>query len=368
MDEPEIKEILSVISADVNYVINELNHIKYVPFNNHEILKQVDEDINSVRVFLSELRKIDSLVNKPDWFDEFILSATVFGDNGKSINRSILLPIILLRNLSHYDINDLPGAGNLIDRLMMDRIFFEVLERKGVDKIEISRDILLSKSLIKDNNLDNNSAVRFLDDLALHFESSSFIDLHEYDGVRYFNKENFDYYIDWQLTFSGIEALKEINMKRSKSHNKRSDAKSITNKLRSLYDFYSELKVASYEAGYKFDNTKELLAEKSKSLETGKNKRAVRKLPVINKIKSRIDDIKKKSVTKKKAKITKKAEVKKIADTKKKAKITKKVEAKKISATKKKAKISKKADLKKASVIKKTADKIKKAAIKKKKK
>jgi glycosidase len=350
MDELEVKEILSAISTDVNYIINELNHIKYVPFDNLEILKQVDEDINSVRVFLSALREIDSLRIKPDWFDKLLLSTTVFGDNGKSINRILLLPIILLRNLSHYDINDLPGAGNLIDRLMMDRIFFEVLERKNVDHVDISRNIFLSKSLIKDDIRDNNSAAKFLDNVAMHYESSSFIGLHDYDGVRYFNKENFDDYIDWQLTFSGIDALKEINMKRLKSHKKGSDAKSITNKLRSLYDFYSELKVASYEAGYKFDNTKELLTEKPKSLETGKRKRAVRKHPVLNKIKTRIADIKKKSVTKKKAKVTKKAEAKKISD------------------TKQKSKISQKAELKKTSVIKKAADKIKKAGIKKKKK
>jgi glycosidase len=355
MDKSEIKEIFSGISADVNYVINELNHIKYVPVNNEEILKKIEEDINSSRTFLSSLREIDSLDNKPDWFDKFALTITIFGENGKSINRSILLPIILLRNLSHYEMNDLPGTGNLIDRLMMDRIFFEVFAGKVTDHEDIGKKIFLSKAIIKDDIQDNKNAVKFLDNVAMHFESADFIGLHEFEGVRYFNKENFESYIDWQLTFSGIEAIKEMNMIHSKSHHTKPDAKGITNKLRSLYDYYSQLKVASYESGYKFDEMKKLLSEESESLQTGISKRAIKKLPVVSKIKIKLVDIKKKSDTKRKIKRTKKAATKKISDIKKEAKITKKAEAKKTS------------DKKKKSVKKKITDILNKAGTKKKK-
>jgi hypothetical protein len=348
MDDPENKDFLSAVSADIDYVIKELNHIKYVPFNNQEILTVIQNDINSVRMFLSAVREIDSLDNKPDWFDKFTLSLTLFGENGKSVNRSLALPIIMFKILSRYEINDLPGTGDLIDRLMLDRIFMEVLERQGLDRIDINRNISLSKALIRDK-IKSNNAVIFLDDIALNYESASFIELHEYDGVRYFNKENFECFVDWQLTTSGIDAIKELNMKRSKSQNSKSDAKRITNKLRSLYDFYSELKVASYESGYKFDKTKKLLTDKSKPLVSVSSKKTVRKPSALSKIKTRIADIKIKTDVKKKAKKTKKAETKKISD------------------TIKKAKKIKKAEKKKTSVIKKKTDKINKAETKKKK-
>jgi hypothetical protein len=347
MDKTEIKEILSGIFRDVNYFINELNHIKNIPFNNQEILKRVEEDINASRLYLSALREIDSLDNKPDWFNKSVLSITVFGENGKSLNRSLLLPIIVLRNLSHQEINDLPGSGNLIDKLMMDRIFFEVFAGKGTDHDDIGNKIFLSRAIINYDIPDNNNAVKFLDNAASHYESANFIGLHEFKGVRYFNKENFELYLDWQLTFSGIEALKELNMRNSKSKKTKSDTKKITNKLRSLYDYYSSLKVASYEAGYEFDKTKKLLNEEPKSIETGINKKAVKKQTAMSKIKSKISDIKKKSDTKKKTKITKKADKKKISETKKKAKIKKKVEAKKISDIIKKSNKIKKSDMKK---------------------
>jgi hypothetical protein len=312
--------------------------------------------------------EIDSLNNKPDWFDEFALSLPIFGENGKSINRSLLLPIIVLRNLSHYEINDLPGSGNLIDKLMMDRIFFEVLAGMGVDNEDTDKKIFLSRAIIKDDIPDNINGAKFLDNVASHYESANFIGLHEFEGIRYCNKENFESYLDWQLTFAGIEALKEINMKSSKPRHTKSDAKRITNKLRSLYDYYSRIKVASYEARYDFDKTKKLLEDKSKSNETGIKTGVVKKRTTMNKIKSRLVDIKKSSDAKNKAKKTKRADKKKISVIKKKAKIEKKADKKKVSVTKKKAKITKKADKKKISIIKKKSDKLKKSDMKKKRK
>ena len=353
MDKTEMKEIISIISTDINYVISELNRIKHAPLNNDEILSRVVENINSARIFLSAIRETDSLDDKPGWFDKFALSIPIFGENGKSINRSLLLPIILLRNLSHHEINDLPGSGNLIDKLMMDRIFSEVLASKGLPHEDISKKIFLSRAIIKDDIQDSNNAVKFLDNVIMHFESADFIGLHEYEGVRYFNKENFETYLDWNLTFSGIEAIKEIIMKSPKSHNSKSGTKGITNKLRSLYDYYSQIKVASYEAGYKFDGTKKLLHKELKSIETGIKIGSVKKQTAMNKIKHRMADIKKKSAAKKKVKIIKKAEAKKVSDTKKKVKITKKIEAKNISATKKKATKKKKTDIKKKADTKK---------------
>jgi glycosidase len=335
----EIKDILSAISNDVNYVINELNHIKNVPFNNLEIIKQIEEDINFARMFLSSIREIDFFDNKPDWFNKFAVSLTIFGENGKSINRRILLPIILLRNLSHYEINDLPGTGNLIDKLMIDKIFFEMLDRTGIDHSDISQILFLSRAIIKDDIPDNINAVKFLKNIEAHFESADFIGLHEYEGVLYFNKENFESYIDWQLTFSGIEAIKVLNMKGPKSHNTKAGEIRITNKLRSLYDYYSRIKIASYEAGYKLEDSEKLLDKELKSIKTGIKTGIVKKKNAINKIKSRIVDIKKKSITKKKVKKAKKTEARNVSDTKKKAKFTKKIEAKKISDTKKKTRI-----------------------------
>jgi glycosidase len=318
MDKSEIKEILSEISGDVNYLINELNHIKHSPFNNAEILKSIKEDIDSSVLFLDTLREIDVLENKPAWFDKSVSSVTIFGENGKSINRIMLLPVIVFRNLSQHNMYDLPGTGNLLNRLMMDKIFFDVLEAKGVSQSDIGKKIFLARAIINVNDHDNKDAAKFMENIDSQYESADYIGLHDFEGKRYFNKENFESYIDWQLTFSGIAAIKEINMKRTKSHNTKSGAKGITNKIKTLYDFYSRVKTASYESGYKFEDTKKLLEEINKPAAI-KVKKVKKKSP-ITKLKSKIADIKVKSAVKKIAKTEKKADKKKKADTKKKVK------------------------------------------------
>ena len=338
MDRPEIMEVISEISNDVDYLINELNHIKHTPFNNIEILMNINEDIHSSGSLLSSLREIDSLDNKPDWFDKSIPSFPIFGDNGNSINRILLLPVIIFRNLSQHDISDLPGTGNLLNRLMMDKIFYDVLETKGTSKSDIGKKIFLARAIININTHDNNDAAVFMENIDIQYESANYIGLHDFEGKRYFNKENFNTYVDWQLTFSGIEAIKEINMKRVKSHNSKSNAKGITNKIKTLYDFYSRIKTASYESGYKFDDTKKLLEEIAKPVEPGKKKTTVKKKSPITKLKSRIADIKKKSAVKKIAKTEKKADTKEKTAIKKKAKTEKKADKKKKADTKKKIK------------------------------
>ncbi|MDR3610053.1 MAG: alpha-amylase family glycosyl hydrolase [Ignavibacteriaceae bacterium] len=354
MDKPEIKGILSDISADINYFVNELNRIKHSPVNNIDVLEKINEDITSSCNFLSALRQIDSLDNKPVWFDNMVLSITIFGENGKGINRNLLLPVIVFRNLSHYEINDLPGSGNLLNKLMMDRIFFEVLENKGAGHDDIGKLIFLSKAIIKDDIPDTDNAVKFLDNVTSHIESADFIGLHEFEGIKYFNKENFESYLDWQLTFSGIDAFKEINMKKLKSHLPKSNAKGITNKIKTLYDFYNRIKVASYEAGYKLEEAKKLLGDKTDSVETGIKKGAVKKQTTLNKIENKIAGINKKTVIKKKAKLKKKADTKKLSKTKKEAKIKKKADTKKLAETKKKL------DRKKKETAKKNKDDTKK--------
>jgi glycosidase len=305
MDKPEIKEILSNIADDVNYFINELNHIKHAHINNEVTLKNIREDINSTRVVLSVLREIDSQSNKPDWIDKALPSITIWGDNGKAINRSILLPILLFRSLSHAEINDIPGSGNLLNRLMMDKIFFEVMGNKGVNESEISHKISLSGAVLTDDVSDNKDTVGFLNNVAMQNESSDFIGLHEHEGIKYFNKENFESYIDWQFTLSSVESAKDIKTG-IKSHDiTLSDEKKITKKIKYLYEFYSKIKNASIESGYKFDKLKELLEDKP-----GLHKAA------IDKNTTKKNDIKKKT--------TKKQVINKISDKKKKTKSKKK--------------------------------------------
>jgi len=71
-----------------------------------------------------------------------------------------------------------------------------VLENKGSGHDDIGKKIFLSKAIIKDDIPDNKNTVKFLENVASHYESADFIGLHEFEGVKYFNKENFESYLD----------------------------------------------------------------------------------------------------------------------------------------------------------------------------
>jgi hypothetical protein len=329
MDISEIKEINSLISDDVNYFIDELNRLKHSPVNNQEVIKKVQDDIESSCSLLSLLREIDVMDDKPVWFNKALTSITIFGENGRSINRSFLLPLIVFRAISHYDFNDFPGLGNLSDKIMLYNIFGEVFGAKGLSPDDIGQRTLLLNALLTNHTPRFKDPSGILDNIASHIESADFIGLHLYEGVRYFNKENFDSYLDWQLTLSGIEVIKEINMKSTKSRTTKPNAKGITNKIQSLYELYGRIKTASYDAGYKLDEAKKLLKDESESIKSVLKPKAVKKKTAISKIKSKIADIKKKSVTKKKVKAAKKSDKKKISEEKKKSKIIKKTKTKK---------------------------------------
>ena len=265
----EIKQIYSDLSGDIEYFVNELNNIKHLPIDNKEIIKKVEDDVKAARLFLYTMTTTDNRKKNPAWFNDAKSSVTIFGKNGKSVNRHLLLPLIVLRNISKHNIDDLPGTGSLFNRLMMDRILQEVLENKGVRYPELSSLLFLSRALLEIIKTDYKAPFSLLEEIASHKETAEFIGIHEYKGIRYFNKENFYSFVDWQLTFAGIEINSE-------------------DKFKSLYDFYSKLKTASEKAEFKFDELLSSLEGKPSRIGSSKKptikKPAAHKSPVAKKV------------------------------------------------------------------------------------
>jgi hypothetical protein len=160
----------------------------------------------------------------------------------------------------------------------MDRIIQEVLEYRGIQFPEPSSKLLLSMALLNINKTDYKTPFTLLEDIASQQETASYIGLHDFEGTRYFNKENFDTYMDWQFTFGAIESAKTMPVKASISKMKEIKENSIEDKIKSAYDFYNMIKEASEKVNYKFDDLIKLLKEKVPSHGNG-----IDKLPVSTK-------------------------------------------------------------------------------------
>lgn len=301
LDNKEVKQIYSDLAGDINYFVNELNNIKHTPLDNKEIVNKVEEDVSASRIFLASLNEIDMRKNVPAWFIETKSTVTILGNNGSSVNRYLLLPLIILRNIAHYKTEDLPGSGSLFNRLMMDRILQEVMENKGVQNPDLGNIIFLSKALAESHNTGYLTPFNMLNNIVSHQNTVEYIGLHEFQGIRYFNKENFNLYLDWQFTFAGIASIKteSENVPVSKV---KSIQISFAEQIKSLFEFYSSIKTASEKAEYKFDVLLKSFEEK----------------PVVHAA-SKKNDLKKISVVEKE-KVKKKADVKKATTAKSKSK------------------------------------------------
>jgi len=253
-DSKEVKQVYSDLAGDITYFVNELNNIKHIPVDSKEIVKNAEEDVKASRNVISMLNKLDTKKKNTGWFNNAKSSVTIFGENGKSINRDLLLPLIILRNIAQDDIDDLPGFGSLFNRIMMNRIIQEVLENKGMQNPELGSKIFLLKALSVIKRTDYDSPVALLKDIASQTETSELIGLHDFKGVRYFNKENFNIIMDWYLTFAAIASEKSKSVSVTASKVIKAKEKSFTDKFKSLYGFYSKIKASSESAEYKFDS------------------------------------------------------------------------------------------------------------------
>ncbi len=298
LDNKEIQQIYSELAGNIDFFVNELNNIKNVPLDKKEIIKNIEEEIKASRLFLYSLNEIDIPMKIPAWFDDAKSSITIYGENGKKINRNLLLPLIILKNIAHRGIDDIPGIGSLFNRLMMDRILQEILENRGIQYSEINNKLLLSRAIVNLNKTDYKTPNELLKDIIVNRELVEFIGLHDYRGIRYFNKENFNLLLDWQFTFAAMAPPKpELALSKVKKATTITDA----DKFKSLYEFYNSIKTASQKAEYKFD----VLLKSFEPPIVSTKKAADKKNSVVNK----------KEVTKKasiqKASTVKKDEVKK---------------------------------------------------------
>jgi glycosidase len=311
LDNKEIKQAYIDLEGDINYFVNELNNIKHIPIDNKEIVKKVEEDIKASQLFLFTLNGTDNQKKTPIWFTDAKSSVTILGENGKSVNRNLLLLLIILRNISQHNIDDLPGYGNLFNRLMMDRILQEVLENKGIQHTELSSILFLSRALLKVIKIDYKSPSSMFEEIADQHETAEYIGLHDYQGTRYFNKENFDLFMDWQLTFAAINSAKQEQVKVSVSKVKYSKENNITDKFKTLSEYYSRLKTAAEKAKYKFDDLILSVEEKPSKQGTVKSKPLVNLKAQVKKKSELPKVVKTKTVTPPKASAKKKTTVKK---------------------------------------------------------
>lgn len=248
-DEHENKVLKKYLEDAVDHLINELNHIKKIPFDNKEIVNSVIDGLESARkIFLQEQKNV--IIKKEE--------KHLTSENDLMIKGLVFLYTLLLKNFSGYEITDLPGRGDLNERLMVDKILYEGLERTGKALQDTGDLVRLIKALADNKFFDKYSQIKdggfeYLRTITNSKEAVNYINLHQFEGTKYFNREKFLNYTDWQKILTSAEILRNIKIKKTAS--KKDPLKEVT-----LY--FENIKTAAEKSEYKFDNLKEILTSK----------------------------------------------------------------------------------------------------------
>jgi len=335
------------IKNDLNNLINELNLIQHTPLEKSKVSKLILDDIKTVKEFSTIWKKESNKKSSPQLIKNINSFLIFFNDNGVKENKEIIFPLILLNKLPY------PGdpaynsitRKNIFEKLMLDKVLANAFERWGHSYENLNKEVELIKVLLTDeifnllekelkngkkknnshqaakeslpagkadskmgNNFKNTSTEQKIIDIL--FSSRTilhFINLNEFEGIKYYSKERFEELINWIFTLNGINILKEeLNLPAGKAglnRDEKEKSKKVKTKggstnsinstkflteLKKSYLLFDRIKSASNDAKFKVEELKNLLVklQSVKEKET-RNKKTYKKADAKTKIRGK---------------------------------------------------------------------------------
>ena len=300
---PEDKEkkkrgLRDEIDKKLDNILQHLNNIYPVPFDNAKIKEGIISDIES-GTQLSKL--LNKLKNEKEKEFQKIKSSLIYTDGKNQENRWVVLLSLILFNRI---LNSNGKEENLFDNLLIGKALNSGFNIISQNNAETGNDILLVKLLTakgkselwdkstksvnkepkgtrKKSQLDEKE---FLIQLLDGDDAKWYVSFNEYEGIKYYSKERLEKLLNWVFS---LKILTEINDKDSKVKpfkKKQSIKKTVLQSNSEIqiknilkdYKFFEKIKKASDDSGYKFN---ELLL----SLENSKVKKKAEKIKSVRK-------------------------------------------------------------------------------------
>ncbi len=317
------------IDEEIKRIYSDLNSILKLKISSDELLEQIITDISIIEDFNNTFFSITLSKRTPKW----IMNAgtMIYSSEEKQWRKDlsfILLNKILLRILN--SIQSTEGINNIFDRLLLWKPLFEIFGFMRYDDsgkyYELSKALFVSdylhsrksekiiQSAGRITKSIDNAEIKNSDYLQRYFSSlfksefiAYYLQLNEYQNIKYFNKERIDEYLKWIFIFS-VFKNSHNRIDKSKILTDRTN-KSFTENLKSMYDFYIQIENKIKRSEYKVDKLislpvvkiiKQVKIKKSISKPKVIQKKKVEKSVKVTKNKKIQKD--KKTKTKKKAK------------------------------------------------------------------
>jgi glycosidase len=278
---------LPEIDEEIFRIYNHLNKINKLNISRDELLENIINEISIIDDFNNTVSKISSNKRAAKWIGE--VKSIIYPDDDirrKKALSFILINVILSTILKSFDQDSL--GENKFDRLLVWKPFFEISSSLKYDdsgkyydliRTLFSSELLLNKEYKKvtsdkKKTKNQNNIQKYL---VVLFESkliSAFLQVNEYNGNKYFNKERTEDFLKWIFILSSIKNP-DYNIKtRSISTSQ------FTNQLKDFYQAYSNILDKMLKSEYKVENLlsiPEIKVVKKRKPKTTKKKGVVAK-------------------------------------------------------------------------------------------
>ena len=293
------------LDEEIIRICNNLNKITQVKLSGREIAENIKSELVAVKHFFDLFDEIATVKRPAKWIVE--VNAILTGDDDL-INRkklSFILLNIILFNIFR-SVEDKNTFRKTFNELLLWKPLFEIFAHLGFDDTgkfyELIKTLNTENLIYFQSDVSNVKTVKSKTDrieteiLNVYFNGlinndllSAFIQVNEYEGIKYFNKERIDEFVKWNFILSIINNFFESLSK------EKSSKKVFSESLKNSYLKYVDVLDRISKSEYRVEGL--MILSDVKVLAKVKSKK---------KIVSRKTDTKKKIESKSKTKSTKK--------------------------------------------------------------
>lgn len=271
-------------------LLNEIENYTQIKFDKEKVTNKIENDLKYLKIFFSTIIKETGEKNVSKWL--------VGISNKINIpeNRNLFFCFYILKNVlpavdQNYALFDELRLYNPVSNSLKTLKQIDIHEQISLIKILSFRGdnlILNDTKLISPKNKLNFNK-KFIKEIFDNNEISAFLNVNEFEGIKYFSKEKFELLINWVFNFSASFSIKNFIKQNNKSSgNKNSELKinsaNFKKELKEINDFFEDLIEKSESSGYMVDNMKKSAVvsnfkkeKKSPQRKNAKNKRRKKK-------------------------------------------------------------------------------------------
>jgi hypothetical protein len=245
--------------ADTVSRINSLNGIN---INTDSVIENAEENFSALKETNHFIKSTTKKKSCPKWFKETTSNLPLESYN-------ILMPLFIIDILY----NDELHSRRMFDMLDTYNILYKYYSAQHFSEDEIYRTIYLVKSLTSQEKLHlwktgnliknkNESYAIYISDLLFGKNMIAYLNIHDYEGITYFNKENFEELIYWINFLSIKEIFKDRKIK----------VKDRLTRIKGLNQFLNAILEKAPKSGYEVKKLKELLLNRNGKIKSQKSK------------------------------------------------------------------------------------------------